>query len=280
VDEQQIRDNNLRMWEDVAPGWESRREWLWELTGAVGRAMVEAASPAPGETVLELAAGTGDTGFLAARAVGDDGHLITTDISPAMVEAAKRAGEAQGVANAEYRILDMEAMDLPDDTADVVLCRWGFMFPADRPRAFAETRRVLRDGGRLAIATWGPPDRNMWAAVPGMTLVARGHMPPPEPGAPGIFALADRDLLRELVTGAGFGEPQIGEVEFAYRFKDADDFWAFIIELAGPLARVIESLDDDERAATRAAVEEGIEQFRADDGGYDISAVCLVTSAS
>src|SRR3954452_13882182 len=104
------------------------------------------------------------------------------------------------------------------------------MFPADRPNAFAETRRVLRDGGRLALATWAPPDRNMWAAVPAMTLVGRGHMTPPEPGAPGIFALADRDLLRELVTGAGFAAPDIEEVEFAYRFKDADDFWAFIVE--------------------------------------------------
>ena len=119
----------------------------------------------------------------------------------------------------------------------------------------------------------------MWAAVPGMTLVGRGHMPPPEPGAPGIFALGDPDLLRELVTGAGFAEPEIKEIGFTYHYEDADDYWASIVELAGPLARVIEALDDDERAATRAAVEEGIEQFRSGDG-YDISAVCLVTSTS
>lgn len=280
MDTEEIRQNNLQTWESVAGGWENRREWLWKLTGEVGRALVEATAPAAGETVLELAAGTGDTGFMAAESIGDDGRLITTDISPKMLDAAKRAGEELGVANAEYRILDMEAMDLEDDTADVIVCRWGYMFPADKPKAFAETRRVLRDGGRLGFATWAAPDRNMWAAVPGMTLVGRGHIPPPEPGAPGIFALAQPDEIRELVTGAGFADPTIDEVGFDYRYADFDEYWATIVELAGPLARVILSLDEEEQAATRAAIEEGIGQFRQDDGSYTVGGVCLVTSAS
>lgn len=278
MDADQYREANLGAWESVSGGWEKRREWMMEITGLIGRRMVEDADPQPGETVLELASGTGDTGFIAAKAIGADGKLVSTDISPKMLAAAERTGEALGVTNAEFRLLDMEAMDLPDDFADVVLCRWGFMFPPDPADAFAETRRVLRDGGRLAFATWAPPQKNMWAAAAGMTLVARGHMPPPEPGAPGIFALADPDRISQLVTGAGFDEPQVAEVSFEYHYADLEDYWTAITDLAGPLAQVIAGLDDAEREATREQVAETIAPF-ADGDGYAIPAACLCTSA-
>jgi SAM-dependent methyltransferase len=111
--------------------------------------------------------------------------VISTDFAPEMVDVARRQSEARGLTNVEHRVLDAERMDLDDDSVDGVVCRWGYMLMADPAAALRETRRVLRDGGRLAFAVWGAPDRNPWVAVPGMTLVQRGHMPPPEPGAPG-----------------------------------------------------------------------------------------------
>jgi SAM-dependent methyltransferase len=147
------------------------------------------------------------------------------------------------------------------------------MLMADPAAALRETRRVLRDGGPLAFAVWAPPDRNPWAAVPGMTLVQRGHMPPPEPGAPGIFAMGDPDRIRELVTGAGFSDPQIDEIQFEFRYSDADDLWGSLVELAGPLATVIDDLDDGEREATRAAIMENMAPFRAEDGSYTTPAM-------
>ena len=139
--------------------------------------------------------------------MGEEGGVICTDFSPEMLEAAKRNGKAHGLESVEYRVLDAERMDLPDDSVDGVVCRWGYMLMADPAAALSETNRVLRDGGTLGFAVWQAPDRNAWAAVPGMILVQRGHMPPPEPGAPGMFALGDSDRIRELVTGAGFGDP-------------------------------------------------------------------------
>jgi SAM-dependent methyltransferase len=135
------------------------------------------------------------------------------------------------------------------------------MLMADPAAALRETRRVLRDGGALAFSVWMTPDRNLWAAIPGMTLVQRGHMPPPEPGAPGIFAMGEADRIRELVTGAGFEEPQLEELTFTWRYE-ADRLWDTLTSLAGPLARVINSLPEDERRETRAAIEAGMEQFR------------------
>jgi hypothetical protein len=101
-----------------------------------------------------------------------------------------------------------------------------------------------------------------------MTLVQRGHMPPPEPGAPGIFALGDPDRIRDLVTGAGFGEPELEEITFEFRYPDFDDAWDALTRLAGPLARVVNALPDDERQATRDAMKENLAPFRNEDGSY------------
>jgi len=94
------------------------------------------------------------------------------------------------------------------------------------------------------------PERNPWAAIPGMTLVQRGHMPPPEPGAPGIFALGDGDRVLELVTGAGFADSELEEVTFDFHYRDADDAWDALVRLAGSFARVVNALPEDERQAT------------------------------
>ncbi len=261
MDLQTYRETSLETWDEMAPGWEDRREWMLATTGALNDWLVERVDPQPGQTILDVAAGTGDLGFAAAKRVGDDGRLICTDFAPAMIEAARRNGERLGLSNVEYRVLDAERMDLDDDSVDGVLSRWSYMLMADPAAALAETRRVLRDGGTLAFAVWQTPDRNPWAALPGMTLVQRGHMPAPEPGAPGIFAMGEADRVRELVTGAGFREPQIDELSFEWHYAAAD-LWDTLTRLAGPLARVIKELPEDERASTRVAIEESLADYR------------------
>ncbi|MDX6642510.1 MAG: hypothetical protein QOD76_472 [Solirubrobacteraceae bacterium] len=272
VDLGTYRQTSLETWDKMAPGWEALREWMMEISGRANQWLIEKADPQPGQTILDIAAGTGDLGFMAAERVGGDGRVLSTDFAPEMVEVAKRNGAARGLSNVEYRVLDAEQMDLDDDSIDGVVCRWGYMLMADPAAALKETRRVLRDGGPLAFAVWLTPDRNLWAAVPGMTLVQRGHMPPPEPGAPGIFAMGEGDRVRELVTGAGFGEPELEEVTFEFRFKDADGFWEMLTRMAGPLALVINALPDGEQQATREAIFENVADFREDDGSYGMPA--------
>src|ERR671915_2049847 len=210
------RQESRETWDRLAPGWEDRRDWIMGITGRVNDWLAQAVAPRPGQTILDLAAGTGDLGFAIADRVGAEGRVISSDFSPDMVEAARRQGEARGATNVDYRVVDAERMELEDDSVDAVVCRWGYMLMGAPAAALAETRRVLRAGGPLAFAVWATPDRNPWAAVPGMTLVQRGHMPPPEPGAPGIFAMGMPERIRELVTGAGFGEPQIEEIAFEF----------------------------------------------------------------
>jgi ubiquinone/menaquinone biosynthesis C-methylase UbiE len=264
----------------MAPGWEARNEWMKEVAGPVSDWLVERLDPQQGETVLELAAGPGDLGFRVAERVGDGGRVLLTDFSPEMIGVARRLGDRRGLTNVDYRVLDAEAMDLADESADRAVCRWGYMLMADPAAALAESKRVLHRGGPLAFAVWAAPDRNPWAALPAKVLVERGHLPPPEPGAPGIFGMADPERIRGLVTGAGFGEPELEEIAFEFRYADADDLWDSLVRLAGPLARAIKSLPEEELRATRAAIEESLAPFRADDGSYAAPAVCWGAVAS
>ena len=268
IDLDAYREQSLETWGQMAPGWQGRRDWLMGITGQVNDWLAQKADPQPGQTVLDIAAGTGDLGFKVAERVGQEGRVISTDFAPEMVDVARRFGEARGLENVEYRVLDAERMDLDDDSVDAAVCRWGYMLMADPATALKETRRVLRDGGPLAFAVWRTPDLNPWAGIPGMTLVQRGHMPAPVPGAPGIFALGEPDRVRGLVTGAGFGEPELEEIAFEFRYADSDDLWDALISLAGPLARAVKALPDDEREATRSAIVESIAAYRNEDGSY------------
>ncbi len=273
IDPDAYREQSLATWTEMAAGWEERNQWMIDAAGSVNDWILDRGDPSPGQVVLDIAAGPGDLGFRAADRVGAEGRVISTDFAPEMVEVARRLGEARGLANVEYRILNAEQMDLPADSVDAALCRWGYMLMADPAAALGETRRVLVDGGPLAFAVWAAPERNPWAAVPAMTLVERGHLPPPEPGAPGIFAMADPDVIRRLVTAAGFADPTIEEIDFAFRYADFDDLWDTVVRLAGPLARAIKALPEGERLATREAISQNLAPFRKPDGSYVAPAV-------
>jgi SAM-dependent methyltransferase len=254
VDLDEYRERSLDSWDRFSGNWEDEREFIAEKTGPVRERMVERLDPRDGETILELAGGTGETGFAIAERLGDEGRLILTDFAPGMVEASRRRGEELGLANVEYRVLDAERMDLDDDSVDGVDCRFGYMLMADPAQALAETRRVLRDDGRLVFAVWGPPEKNLWAAIPGMTMVELGHMPPPEPGVPGIFAMADPQRIVELVTGAGFAEPQIEQVEVDWGYTGPEEHWQKTLKLAAPIADAWSALDADGQEEVRRRV--------------------------
>src|ERR671922_978629 len=273
------RRESRETWAQVAPGWEERREWFMGITGLVNDWLLDKASPEPGQTVLEIAAGTGDLGFRVAERVGEEGRVITTDLSPQMLDVARRQGEARGLSNVDYRLLDAERMDLEDDSVDAVVCRWGYMLVADPAAAFKETRRVLRDGGPLAFAVWRTPDRNPWASVPAMTLVQLGHMPPPETDAPGMFALGEPARISELVTGAGFGEPEREEIAFEFRYLDFDDLWNALLRMS-PSGRTIDELSAEEQRATVEAVRKKVAPYRNEDGSYSSPAATWGVLAS
>ena len=273
------REKSLTTWDRMASGWEDRREWVLAMTRVVNDWIHAHVDPQPGQTFLDIAAGPGDLGLEIAERLGDEGRVISSDFSSEMLEVARRNGEARGTTNVDYKVLDAERMDLADDSVDGAVCRFGYMLMADPGQALKETRRVLRDGGPLAFAIWLGPDRNPWASLAAMTLVQREVMPPPEPGMPGIFALNEADEIRRVVSAAGFAEPQLEEITFDFHYKDDDDYWGSIVQLAGPLAQAIEAQPVEEQQASRAAILESVAQFKAGDGSYTMPAAAWGVAA-
>jgi SAM-dependent methyltransferase len=271
---EEYRRFSAEVWGAMAPGWERWRGHLAHALSPVRQWLVGELAPGPGDTVLELSAGPGETGFAAAAALGEDGRLISTDFSPEMLEVARRRGAELGLTNVEYRVMDAERIELEPDSVDGVLCQNGYMLMADRAAALSETRRVLRPGGRLALAVWGAPERNPWAAIGGMILVQRGHMTPPEPGAPGIFSMAGEEHTRGLLASAGFDAIRTEEVPVAFAFGDIDEYMSWASDVAGPFALVIRRLPDQEREAIRQQLAEAFAPFSAG-GGYELPGVCL-----
>jgi SAM-dependent methyltransferase len=273
------RRTSHEIWEAMAPGWERWRAQLAEALAPVREWLVSELAPQLGETLLELGAGASDTGFQAAAIVGERGRLISTDFSPMMVEVARRRGAQLGLRNVDYRVIDAEHIAVDADSVDGALCQSGYMLMADPAGALAETRRVLRPGGRLALSVWGAPERNPWASIGGRILVKRGHLPPPEPGAPGIFSMASEERMPTLLDGAGFADVRTEEVPVQFAYRDLDDYERWVMEVAGPFAMVVRGLPEDERRALREQLAEAFVPFEAD-GGYKVPGVALCAVAS
>ena len=261
LDEARLKSREL--WDRMAPGWQKHNDYVWEVSRQVGEWLVEKLDPKPGQTILDLAAGPGDTGFVAARLIGDSGLLISTDFAEEMVEVARGRGANLGITNAEFKTMDAEDMDLPDDHVDGIICRWGFMLMLDPAAALRETRRVLRPGGKLAFSVWGGPADNPWVTLIGMVLTNRGTPPQTDPFGPGgMFSMSEHDGIRELVAGAGYDEVDIEAMPVTWAFENFDHLWSFATELAGAIAMLIAGMSDDEVTDLRNDVEAAAQSFR------------------
>jgi SAM-dependent methyltransferase len=227
------RDASLANWEEAASGWARRAEEVRAFGAPVSHWMLDAIEPQPGQRVLELAAGLGETGMLAAELVAPLGGVIVSDQAEAMLEGARARALELGLTNVEFKVFNAEWIDLPLASVDAVLCRWGFMLMADPATALAESRRVLRPGGRLALAVWDSLQANPWALLPAQELIERGLSKAPAPGdPPGPFALGDAGRLHELLADAGFVDIQVQALDLERRHASFEELWEVTLELS------------------------------------------------
>ena len=278
MDRDEYRRTSLANWQTMAAGWERRRADMETVTEPIRDWLVRELAPKPGETILELAAGPGDTGFAAAALLGNEGQLISTDFSSEMTEVARRRGRELGLLNVAYRTMDAEHLELEDDSVDGVICRFGFMLMSDTEAALAETRRVLRPGGRLVLATWRGPERNPWVAIGGRILTARGFMPPNEPGAPGMFTMSDDGRVESLLAAAGFTDVLIDDVPVRMPYGDVDEYVTATRDTGGAFARAFNEASEEEQRAITQELAEAFTPFEVD-GGLALPGLALVALA-
>jgi len=265
------------MWASVAPAWGEHAEYADTRGAAVTERLLQLSAPRPGERVLELACGPGGVGIAAARLVGPVGEVVLSDVAAEMTEIAAARAAALGLGNVRTLTLDLDDLAQPDQAYDVALCREGLMFARDPAHAVAEIRRVLRPGGRVALAVWGPRARNPWLGVVFDAVSAQLGQPVPPPGIPGPFALDDPDRLGQLLTGAGLADVAVGELATPLRDPSFDTWLTRTSALAGPLARRLAALPDPARQQLRARLQEAVHPYRTP-AGLDFPGVSLLAA--
>jgi SAM-dependent methyltransferase len=274
-----LRAESLDRWERAAGGWGRRADGVRAHGMAVSIWMIEQLALQPGQRVLELAAGPGDTGFLAAELIHPGGTLVCSDGTEAMLEVARVRAAAAGIDNVEFARLELEWIDLPTASVDAVLCRWGIMLIVDPEAAAQEIRRVLSSGGRAALAVWDSAESNPWATIPGRALVTLGHAEPPDPNVPGMFALAAPGRLRQLLESAGFLDVLVETVELDRPYASVDAFVAETLDLSGVFSGALDGLSETERDAVVTEIASLAAPFTAADGSLALPGASLVAAA-
>jgi SAM-dependent methyltransferase len=274
------RDELIARWDGMAAGWKATRANFQGSMEPVSQWLVEAIHPQPGHSVLELAAGLGDTGLLAAQLVAPGGSVLITDGSDNMVAAAREHAEEVGATNVELRSMQAEWIDLPTASVDGVICRFGYMLLLDPEAALRETRRVLKPGGRVALAVWDDLERNPWMKVLREALVARGLAPASVPDGPGPFSLGSEEAVAELLATAGFEDVEVSAIDLVMRAESLDAWWDQVMQTSITTSELIRGLAPAEHYQLRDLVDAGYSPYVRDDGMLEAPARALVAAAA
>ena len=259
-------DQRHGTWAAVAGSWGAHAEYVDVRGAPITQRMLELAAPQPGERVLELACGPGGLGLAAASLVAPGGEVVLSDVVAEMTAIAAARADALGLGNVRTCELDLERIDQPDGAYDVALCREGLMFAVDPARAVGEIARVLRPGGRVAIAVWGPRERNPWLGLVLDAVSDELGAPVPPPGVPGPFSLDDNEELAGLFTDAAFDDVIVSEVSAPLRTDSFEEWWTWTSSLAGPLTTILASFPDAATGAIRARLEQAVRAYETPSG--------------
>jgi len=240
-------------WNLASVGYES----LWQVHLAYAQyALLELASLAVGERILDVACGTGLVAFEAATAVGPSGHVLGVDLSDSMVDAAGRRARDRRLPNCRFSRMDAEALTLPDASFDVALCALGLMYMPDPEQALREMSRVLRPGGRVSLAVWGARSNCGWSAVfPIVDAEVSSEV------CPLFFRLGQQDTLDRLCADAKFEGIRHRRITATLTFGDAKEACDAAF-LGGPVALAWSRFNDEVRDRVRARYLSAIESFR------------------
>jgi enediyne biosynthesis protein CalE5 len=260
-----------RDWTRAAEGWRKWWKTLETVLGPVGDRLVQLAEVRPGHRVLDVATGIGEPALAAARVVGPTGSVVGTDISPGMLDLARERATELALGNVEFHEMDAEALDLPDSSFDAALCRFGLMFLPDVDRALESVHRLLVPGGRFAASVWGPPERVPNSRVTFGAITRVLNLPPPAPGTPGVFGLADADGLANRFRVAGYNDVQTETLVARGEFESLGDYILYLQEISAPISSLLADETPERRADVWRAVAEANEEFVSADGKLHLS---------
>lgn len=240
---EQIRDVQKKTWNQSSPGWKKWDELTMDFLRPVGDEIIRMLKPKGNDYVLDIAAGTGEPGLTIATML-DKGKVIITDLAEGMLEVARENAALRGIKNIETEVCDVSELPFKDNTFDAISCRMGFMFFPDMLLAAKEMVRVLKPGGRIAASVWNGPEKNLWFTTAMSSVNKNMTLPPPPPGAPGMFRCAQEGLMVDLFSKAGLKNIAQKDVAGKLNCKTADVYWSFASEVVGPVVNALSTADD------------------------------------
>lgn len=254
---------------------EMGERWLANLSlfegmiAPVGEALIAASGARPNEAALDVGCGGGATTIALAQAVGSGGRVTGLDISPALTGATLKRARDAGLGNVTCVTSDATIAELPPNAFDILFSRFGVMFFEDPVRAFRNLRSALKPTGRLIFACWAPPTENQWILSVMGVLGKHVELPAPVPRAPGPFAFAEPDYVREILSGAGFKDVRIdtwrGTQYLAGKGSTPQSAAEFVLN-ALSVGDLVRKQSADVQAKIRQDVEEAFAAFSTPDG--------------
>jgi enediyne biosynthesis protein CalE5 len=278
VDAVEFRDGQRQQWNKGAEGWRKRSGLIDAATAHVSERMVELAGVEPGSRVLDVAAGYGQPSLTAAAVAGAEGKVVATDISPEMLAYGRERAAAAGLDNVEFVESEAARLDFPPGSFDAALSRFGIIFEPEAEAAAARVRGFLVPGSRMVIASWGPPERVPFIAVPMGTAMRTLGVDPPPPGTPGPLSRPTPEALGGLLEGGGFSDVAVEESVVSFEWESADEFVAMVKDTVPPLVALIAKHEPDDPDRVWEAILGAVKEAASDDGTVRFSNLALLAA--
>ena len=278
VDQHEFRAGQRRDWDEASKGWREWSEFIDRTTAPVSERLIAMARVEPGQRVLDVAAGYGEPSLTAAKLVGPEGEVVATDISAGMLAYGRERAAAAGHQNVEFIESDAVSLDFPPASFDAAVSRWGIIFEPDGEGAAGRVRGFLKPGARMAISSWGLPERVPFMAVPMGTVMKVLDVPPPPPGRPGPLSRPTPAAIGGLLEGGGFSDVEVDELEITFEYDSAEEFTRSVQELVPPITNLMKSHPPEVQQEVWQAVTDAARAHVSGDGSLRLTNLVLVAA--
>jgi ubiquinone/menaquinone biosynthesis C-methylase UbiE len=262
----QYKQTTYQQWQSAAEAWyrwdPAINKWLGEAT----EEMIRMADISKGQHVLDIAAGAGGQSVAVAKAVGQTGYVLATDISPNILSFARRMACEAKLYNIETRAMDGENLECKDESFDAVISRVGLIYFPDQLKALREMWRVLKPGGKIAHIVYSTADKNAFFSIPVSIIRNRAKLPPPLPGQPGPFSLGADGAILKLFSEAGFKNNRSIRIDSPVHMASAKQCVQFEKDSFGALHQMMQKLTEDEKLSVWNEIEQQLKAFETDRG--------------